>query len=1284
MLGRQPPAATGCPIYLRQGAVVEQAGDLLLPGPVQDFLVTRSYDSRVTGSVALGGKWVGNFADYRLTQEGASDVALIVNATSKRVFTMNLGSYTSPGDSTLTLQNDSLNSQFILTDWTTGEVRLFHNFGAQHPGRLKETTTLAWRAAIKEGILYTYDGSHQLTQVTTADGQDFNIVLSYTGNKLTKIEARTGADTATRFRQVEYTYYDSQTHSQDLGSDGDLVQVTISALKTGGNVGTASDWIVRYYQYRYDSHGLLKSVFGPDAIVRLVADRADISAVGDILTKGDDDDNSGAEDYRIKDYASRQFTYYSVDVKTDNSGAGTEQDPKCVTVWAPSGENLQSKYGGTDVDEVDSGSGKYLVKSETIGGCSSCSGGSGSVKHEYFYLQLDHGTPDPNEVVWLVVEDISDGDGNGVRRKVYGLNDSGRALREVTITDPNGSPAFWCESRKLESSGQKLNRLAEYRTPAAHNVSSSTVDEFLNPSHNGDYANDTATLHASAGLIHVYYYNTSGDQTDELIKQGRTGTAYYVTATDYYGGTNENQKHLVTARYLFPQVETSRTAASRITTQYSYAFWAGTVTVKTCTATLPTVLSTENGSGSATTTIEYYDSLARLRWQKDAAGLVRYYSYHPANGQLAYSVEDADPASLPASADINTTKWVDSSNGSASSNKPTRGGGLPTPIEHVTRQEYDDQGRVLLRSEEDGTDGSILARHYSVHETNRQLQFAYWDTTTNKPLLPIEVTAFDDGGRVTDQYAVDPARTAQTSGVPTGLSAGTDQSHYLRWTRQQFDDVSGEVTGTHTYHDIPASGYGTKDTNYTETLVGYDAQGRRDRTVAPGGTITRSVFDSLGRLASQWVGTDDVPSSGSWSPTNNSGANMTKVAQFEYDGGTSGGNGNQTKVIHYLTDDVEANARVTKLKYDWRDRQVFVVDAEEYSGKATYSRTELDNLGRTTKSERYYDADDDEIFPTDGTVDNGDRLLARTENLYDKLGRVYRTKTYAVNPSDGTVGSALVSDTWFDAAGRTLKRQGGNSDALTKMVYDGLGRMTKQYTAFDTDETAYGDADDVTGDTVVEQSVVAYDARGDMVQTTAYARKHTEGGTGELTTSSARVTYTASWYDMAHRQTASANYGTNGGSALSRPSTAPARSDTVLVTSSEYNTAGLAYKTTDPAGKESHSEFDDAGRTTKTIGNYTDGNPATGTSDEDVTVEMAYNSDGQITTLTAKNPTTDDQVTRYVYGTSVGGITPEVYRNDRLRAEIYPDSDDTTTLGNGADSTYDRLEYTYNIQGDRL
>ena len=70
--------------------------------------------------------------------------------------------------------------------------------------------------------------------------------------------------------------------------------------------------------------------------------------------------------------------------------------------------------------------------------------------------------------------------------------------------------------------------------------------------------------------------------------------------------------------------------------------------------------------------------------------------------------------------------------------------------------------------------------------------------------------------------------------------------------------------------------------------------------------------------------------------------------------------------------------------------------------------------------------------------------LARSEKLYDKLGRVYRTKTYAVNPTNGTVGSALVSDTWLDAAGRTIKQQGASSDAFQQ---NGLRRPGPRHQA---------------------------------------------------------------------------------------------------------------------------------------------------------------------------------------------------------------------------------------------
>ena len=40
--------------------------------------------------------------------------------------------------------------------------------------------------------------------------------------------------------------------------------------------------------------------------------------------------------------------------------------------------------------------------------------------------------------------------------------------------------------------------------------------------------------------------------------------------------------------------------------------------------------------------------------------------------------------------------------------------------------------------------------------------------------------------------------------------------------------------------------------------------------------------------------------------------------------------------------------------------------------------------------------------PTRLSDPSGDRLLARTEKSYDKLGRVYKTVTHEVDPDDGS------------------------------------------------------------------------------------------------------------------------------------------------------------------------------------------------------------------------------------------------------------------------------------------
>lgn len=127
------------------------------------------------------------------------------------------------------------------------------------------------------------------------------------------------------------------------------------------------------------------------------------------------------------------------------------------------------------------------------------------------------------------------------------------------------------------------------------------------------------------------------------------------------------------------------------------------------------------------------------------------------------------------------------------------------------------------------------------------------------------------------------------------------------------------------------------------------------------------------------------------------------------------------------------------------------------------------------------------------------------------------SRTYAVNPTTGAVGSYLAGYTWYDEAGNTIKQQGAGSNAFSKTVYDSLGRAIKQYVGYDLDETpgclssdssssssaggpdpGYLDAANVDGDTILEQSEAEYDDAGQIILTTSRQRFHNATGTGEL------------------------------------------------------------------------------------------------------------------------------------------------------------------------------------------
>jgi|SRR5579884_4145208 len=122
-----------------------------------------------------------------------------------------------------------------------------------------------------------------------------------------------------------------------------------------------------------------------------------------------------------------------------------------------------------------------------------------------------------------------------------------------------------------------------------------------------------------------------------------------------------------------------------------------------------------------------------------------------------------------------------------------------------------------------------------------------------------------------------------TNGAPDGSEA---ISNLVSLTRD-YVNAAGQLTSEDAYNSLYGLTYGTGtmgtvNTNYYQSNYGYDSAGRLVRTQTPNGTIYRTVYNSLGEAISAWVGTNDTPTSGEWSPANNTGsANMVEVSSCQ-------------------------------------------------------------------------------------------------------------------------------------------------------------------------------------------------------------------------------------------------------------------------------------------------------------------------------------------------------------------------------------------------------------------
>jgi RHS repeat-associated protein len=741
-------------------------------------------------------------------------------------------------------------------------------------------------------------------------------------------------------------------------------------------------------------------------------------------------------------------------------------------------------------------------------GCSVCTGGQGT----FTYAYATSSNPQTyNSWATRTVETLPDGSTNTVYANFAG---------ETMLNVFQSGSQKWENFYEYDGSGRQVLQA----NPSAVTGYNDSYADLLDKNQVGDYG----YLSSSSGLLQVtdYYATTTATPTtaggvagyfqDSKLEQGKSGTPVLQQSVKYIAHTAGATVYPVAVSTVYRN--TNGTGAE--TTSDSYTWFSGTNQIQTKTVSLPVISSAENGPGSADLWVYSYDSFERLTQTTDPDGDLNTYQYDQATGAQTQSVIDSGSNRL----NLTTTTVVDVLG------RPVK---VTDPNGNITYTVYNDANHEVRVYP--GWTGTATTGPTLVSREDRSHDPSYTETFT----------------------------MSATPHVTNGQPDGSEAYAFLQSLARTIASKGGQVQETDDYFNLGGVPYssstylGTAGTNYYATLSTYDdPRGWLDRVQAPTGTISRTVFDVLGRVLSTWVGTNDTPASGSWSPTNNtSPSNMVQVTGNVWDGG---GIGDSTLTQVTLYPGGSAPARVTQNYFDWRDRlaaskQGVQASENDGTGRPIFYSV-YDNLGEITSSQRY-DGDGVSITYTGG-VPNAPSislLQAQTTTEYDDQGRVYQSNVYAV--SQGTISTnSLTTNTWYNHRGLVVQVTPPDA-ASTKTAYDGAGRPTAVYTADAIQDTTWNYAMMLIDD-VLTQTETTYDNDGNALLVTQ--RDHFDndsvyGSLGNPTTEPyARVYYVANYYDAANRLTASVNVGTNGGAAYTRPGTVPARSDTVLVTSTGY------------------------------------------------------------------------------------------------------------------------------------
>ncbi len=1147
-----------------------------------------------------------------------------------------------------------------------------------------------------------------------------------------------------------YTYYDQRgneavffgDNTASNKADWQLWKVTDAGGSTAyvGNESTASTAVTDGYDasgrilYAYDSSDRRYSYTytSVDGTSRLTEVKAETKTSG-----------TWASPSGVTEVGSVEYEYYASG-STTYGASGNLKQATVVTPLTDSGIEVERKtyyryWTGSFDDSTNPGHEyalQYIVGAEGVRRFDWSDttfdddhfAASESILKPYAASYFEYDSSHRIDKAWFNGECGCSGANNGEHTFTYATNGSHSAtgsydndwLTRVVVGRPDGTYV----SRYFDEAGQPLSSVITDGDPGVSytdwwatyvtRTSAGLVDQVHTPARVSTYTHSTGSFgEASTGLEHSYTYESSGPMAGLRVGwwwRDDTGSAMVSrnielgSITRSGAGEGPVVLPIVSDSYAQTAEETSEVESAAVQTIAIAQVIEPTIYYPTgsekTTSTLPAIIEDENGSGSSNTRLSYLNEYKEPTLTKSPDGRVDY-TERNSDGQVTLTVRDANTA--------DTAGVFNGFNSAVLTDFASNGGGDELALQ--TSMTYDAQGRSVTTTL---PSGRVTQRYYTRLQDHRLVTISIprvvsGGSTTYYGPVSLTVTnhagkaefsgtvAFSGGGGATTTALtgwIDEADDDPFTALDTGTFSGVSVSVY--------DSAGSHLDESWMVFDLPASmAAATEGTHYDATTFGYDVMGRRWRVKDATGTISRTVFDDLGRAVESWMGTNDY----SFTDGEASGPDdMVKVSTTEYDDGNDQGNSYVTETIQDPDGNwgTTSDQRVTSYLRDARGRVIVTVGPQ-----APYTVVKYDERNRVVASGQYSSSGSLSIT-TDPTSVSSNRV-ALSETLYDRMDRVYRTERYKINQSTGAIEQEsssdimLVSETWYDEAGRTMKSVG---EQITKQSYDRLGRPTHRFIIANVDDgatnpTKYTDAQDVDGDVVLEEHQTAYeDDTSNVLARVTIARLYDDKGGGETTgaldTQTAesdplkwtntdiegRIQITAMWYDEQDRLTDTVALGTNGGSTYDRggASTPPARSNTVLRSTIVYNDDGTQQSVTDPEDLEMRYVYDDARRVVATISNYVNGTPSSATGADDNFVRTVY-TDGLQTEMWVDldgdgTQDADDQVTTYTYGVDKGASAGDslIGSGRLLQSVAYPDS-------GGAS---DVVSYAYNALGQQV